>query len=99
MCCFSKSKRYVTVTGNDWSRLGNAAETFADFCGRDAYMRMDSYHCAALKPRQTGPGEVEYFCTLYPQRPQICRDVKRGSVECQGERMRKAEWVARERFP
>lgn len=30
--------------------------------------------------------ESEYFCTLYDCRPQIFRDLARGSPECAGER-------------
>jgi Fe-S-cluster containining protein len=29
---------------------------------------------------------MDYFCTIYERRPQICRDLARGSPECEGER-------------
>ena len=74
----------MRVTGADWTRLGEAAERVAHFIGRgnEAYMKMSAGHCIALEIR---PGP-EYFCTLYDRRPQICRDLARGSPECAGER-------------
>ena len=35
--------------------------------------------------------QVEFFCTIYERRPQVCRDLARGSPECDGERALKAE--------
>lgn len=91
-CCFSPSERFVRVTGADWTRLGDAAERVAHFIGRghEAFMKMTAGHCIALEVRPgTGP-TPEYFCTLYDRRPQICRDLARGSPECAGERAVKA---------
>jgi Fe-S-cluster containining protein len=90
VCCFSPAERFVRVTGSDWARLGESAEQVAHFIGRgnEAYMKMTDGHCAALEVRR-GPGangEAEYFCTIYDRRPQICRDLARGSPECAGER-------------
>lgn len=87
-CCFSPSARFVRVTGADWARLGDAAEHVAHFIGRgnEAYMKMTAGHCIALDIRPATDGAPEYFCTLYDRRPQICRDLARGSPECQGER-------------
>jgi len=53
-------------------------------------MKMSEGHCAALELRAAADGAVEYFCTLYAQRPQICRDLARGSPQCAGERTLKA---------
>jgi Fe-S-cluster containining protein len=87
-CCFSPAERFVRVTGADWTRLGDAAERVAHFIGRgnEAYMKMTAGHCAALEIRPGTDGAPEYFCTLYDRRPQICRDLARGSPECAGER-------------
>lgn len=94
-CCHSPSERFVRVTGADWTRLGEAAERVAHFTGRgnEAYMKMTAGHCAALEVRPAGAGAdqaPEYFCTLYDRRPQICRDLARGSPECAGERAQKS---------
>ncbi len=89
VCCFSASPTYVRVTGADWSRLGNAAEDLAQFIGHRAFMRMREGHCTALSVL-TGPdGRSDYFCTIYEQRPQTCRDLERGSPQCEGERATK----------
>ena len=65
------------------------AERVAHFVGHRAFMRMKDGHCAALELRHSAEnGALEYFCTIYAARPQICRDLARGSPECEGERMR-----------
>jgi hypothetical protein len=78
------------VTGDDWQRLGSAADRLAHFIGHRAFMKMAAGHCAALEIRATADGPPEFFCTAYERRPQICRDLARGSPECAGERSRAA---------
>jgi Fe-S-cluster containining protein len=85
VCCFSPSETYVRVTGEDWTRLGEAAERVAHFVGIRAYMRRSEGHCAALAVRRAAEGGTEYFCTVYARRPQVCRDLERGSPQCEGE--------------
>ncbi len=89
----------MRVTGADWTRLGDEAERVAHFAGwgNEAFMRMTGGHCAALAVRRAAAGEggraegvTEFFCTIYECRPQICRDLARGSPECAGERGSKA---------
>jgi len=79
---------YVRVTGDDWSRLGDEAERLAHFAGAGnaAFMRMRDGHCAALAVRPAAHGATEFFCTIYERRPQVCRELARGSPECGGER-------------
>lgn len=77
---------FVRVTGEDWARLGSDAETHAHFVGHRAYMRMRAGHCAALELRRTTEGGAVFFCSIYERRPQICRDLERGSAQCEGER-------------
>ncbi len=100
VCCFSRLDAYVRVTGDDWARLGGDAERLAHFIGNRAYMRMRDGHCAALVVRRSagaggvGGEAVEYFCTAYECRPQVCRDLGRGSPECLGELASKASRVS-----
>ncbi len=84
----------MRVTGGDWERLGVEADRVARFVGHRAYMKMTDGHCAALALRRTAEGDPEFFCTIYEKRPQVCRDLERGSPECEGERATKAERVA-----
>lgn len=85
----------MRLTGDDWARLGAEAERVAHFIGNRAYMRMsESGHCAALEVRSTPDGTREFFCTIYEKRPQICRDLARGSPECEGELQSKSGRVA-----
>lgn len=85
VCCFSNLKSYVRVSGNDWSRLGDAAGRVAEFDGHRAYLKIHDGHCAALEIRTGIGGGREYFCTIYERRPQICRDLARGSPQCEAE--------------
>ena len=85
VCCFSKLETYVRVTGDDWSRLGPAAERVARFIGNKAYMQMRDGHCAALELRMAEDGAREYFCAIYAERPETCRELARGSPQCAGE--------------
>lgn len=77
------------MTGDDWTRLGPEAGRRAHFTGHRAYMKMQDGHCAALEPRQAADGATDYFCSIYERRPQICRDLQRGSAECHGELSRR----------
>jgi hypothetical protein len=52
--------------------------------------------CAALEVRVAADGGREFFCTVYERRPQVCRDLARGSLECAGELAAKAERVDRD---
>ena len=85
----------MRVTGDDWERLGAKAVRLAHFIGNRAFMKMAGGHCAALDVRAAadGSGATEFFCSVYTRRPQVCRDLGRGSPECEGELMRKAEEV------
>lgn len=93
VCCHAKSNTYVRVSGADWTRLGDAAERLAHFIGSRAYMRMEDGHCAALVVSLTPDGRPQHHCSIYERRPQICRDLARGSMECHGELETKAQWV------
>ncbi|MFA6285774.1 MAG: hypothetical protein WC661_00215 [Opitutaceae bacterium] len=94
MCCFSQLDTYARVTGGDWERLGVEAGRVAHFIGHRAYMKMTDGRCAALALRRTPEGGPEFFCTIYEKRPQVCRDLARGSPECEGERDTKGARVA-----
>ena len=86
----------MRLTGDDWARLGTEAERVAHFIGNRAYMRMsEPGHCAALDVRATPDGTQEFFCTVYERRPQVCRDLARGSPECEGELMAKGARIER----
>ncbi len=85
----------MRVTGDDWARLGGDANRVAHFIGHRAYMKMTGERCAALEIYHTPGGATEFFCTVYENRPQACRDLERGSPQCAGERAAKRGRVAR----
>ncbi len=93
VCCFSHLETYVRVTGDDWARLEDAAGRVAHFIHQRAYMKMTGGHCAALELRRTPDNRPEFFCTVYERRPQVCRDLERGSPQCEGERAAKSDRV------
>ena len=85
----------MRVTGEDWARLGADAARVARFLGHRAYMKMTGERCAALELRRGADGANEFFCTVYERRPQVCRDLARGSPQCAGERAAKRGRVVR----
>jgi Fe-S-cluster containining protein len=91
-CCFSTLSRYAPVTGDDYTRLDEAAARLVTWEQNRAYMRMEDGHCAALAIDGTSG---RFACTVYATRPAICRDLARGSPQCAGERVAKADRPAR----
>ena len=78
----------MRVTGDDYARLAERAEELVWFKGNRAYLRMVDGHCAALElDRRSG----RFFCNAYAARPQLCRELSRGSPECVAEREAKSE--------
>lgn len=77
-CCFGPGQRYVRVTGDDHALLGDEAERLTLFIENRCYMRMHEGHCAALLIRADGG----FFCSVYAQRPSVCRELARGSGAC-----------------
>lgn len=96
VCCHSQLATFVRVTGEDWARLGPDADWLAHFVGHQAYMQMQDGHCAALIVGRHPSGAHDFFCSIYERRPQICRDLERGSAQCLGERDAKSARVAAE---
>lgn len=94
VCCFSESHEYIWVTGYDWTVLGGDADKLAHFIGNRAFMRMSGGHCAALAIKRGADGQVRYACTIYDQRPEICRALQRGSPECEADLETKSATVA-----
>lgn len=88
-CCFSAAEFYVTVTGDDWSRLGDNADQLAVWNNNKAFMRMEHGHCAALRSESTAAGK-QFVCSIYDRRPQTCRDLARGSPQCESDWEQKA---------
>lgn len=92
-CCFSESERHARVTGDDYERLGDDAERLVTFLGNEAFMTLTDgdgdapRRCAALTIDAVGG---TFLCRVYERRPQVCRDLERGSGACAGERHVKA---------
>lgn len=87
-CCFSLLAAYVRVTGRDHARLAERAEELVWFEGNRAYMRMVEGHCGALRIE---PASGRFYCSAYETRPDVCRDLARGSDACRAELDAKAQ--------
>jgi Fe-S-cluster containining protein len=91
-CCFSESDRHARVTGDDYERLGDAAAELVVFIGNQAFMRIErtgpAGRCAALV---VDASSGTFLCSVYDRRPQVCRDLERGSPACEGERFAKGD--------
>jgi hypothetical protein len=72
----------VRVSGDDYDRLGDRAEEVTHFVGNRAFLRMTEGHCVALRIEADAG---RFVCTIYDARPTTCRELDRGSSECQGE--------------
>ena len=70
------------MSGDDHARLAEAAERLVVWLGNRAYLRIEGGHCAALAIDVPG---ARFMCTVYADRPQVCRDLERGSAQCAGE--------------
>jgi uncharacterized protein len=87
-CCFSRLETFVRVTGDDYARMADRAESLVRFDGFRGYMRMADEHCAALV---VDVASGRWMCGAYAVRPQVCRDLARSSGECLAELDAKAD--------
>jgi hypothetical protein len=78
---------YVRVSGRDHARLGERADELVWFNGNRAYMRMVDGHCGALRIEVSSGA---FVCDAYATRPEVCRELARGSGACLGELTTKA---------
>lgn len=67
--------------------MGERAGKLTRFIRNRCYMRIVDGRCAAL---EVDVETSRFFCSIYEDRPTICRDLQRGSPECEGERYSKA---------
>ena len=83
-CCFSDSSAYVPLTAEDRARLATYPGVLVHEEAGGHYMVMRGGHCAAL---QVMGGR--FVCSVYSARPDVCRELERGSPECREERLLK----------
>jgi Fe-S-cluster containining protein len=70
------------VEGTDHARIGDARDALTIFIGNRCYMRMHEGHCAALV---VDVRTRRFVCSIYANRPRVCRDLERASPACQAE--------------
>jgi Fe-S-cluster containining protein len=69
----------VRVSGADYQRLGDAAPRVTQFIGNRCHILLLERRCVALS---LGLDGRHCGCSLYASRPEPCRVLERGSVEC-----------------
>ena len=75
-CCFGP-REYVQVFEEDLPALGPAlVERYTVLSGDKRFMRMEAGHCAALDC-----SNGEFRCSIYEQRPIVCRAYKFGGAQ------------------
>jgi len=79
-CCHSDLPTYVRVLGDDHLRLGASADRLSHFIGNRCFMRMEDGHCKALVIE-----DGLFVCSVYIDRPAVCRDLAEGSSACAAE--------------
>ena len=95
-CCFGR-RDYVQVFAHDAARLGPArteelvAAPVGEIpasVGRESepkrFMKMTHGHCTALSTATPG----RFLCTVYEDRPELCRALEPGSAACLDARAR-----------
>jgi hypothetical protein len=78
-CCYGDGPRYVRVSGADYQRLGDVAPRVTQFIGNHCHMLLLERRCVALF---VGVDGQHCGCSVYASRPEPCRVLERGSVEC-----------------
>lgn len=81
------------MTGDDYARLGGAAESLVTWIGNAAFMGLSD---ASLGLQRCGALAIDpilgtFACSIYERRPQVCRDLERGEGACRGELATKAD--------
>lgn len=90
-CCFTTLPTAVRVSGDDYERMGDAAEAHTWFQENRCYLRIDEVlgHCAALVASGS-----HFACGIYAVRPGVCRELARGGAACRAERYEKGARMA-----
>ena len=74
------------MSGDDYARLGDDAESHVTWVGNEAFMRLAGaagvQRCAAITV-DAAAGTLS--CSIYARRPQVCRDLARGESACSAE--------------
>ena len=87
-CCLTDLPQAIRVLGDDYERLGGAAQRLVHFIGNRAFMKIESGHCAALVVDRA---TRQFWCGVYATRPQICRDLTQFGEQCRAEYHAKAK--------
>lgn len=86
-CCFADSALHVQVFAVDVERMGERARSFVDRSGGYGFMRFEDGHCVALA---CDPVTGLFGCSIYEERPDVCRSLERGTSGCRYEHGAKA---------
>jgi uncharacterized protein len=80
-CCFSKEPDYIRVFAVDEARMSASTITFTEQRDGIRVMRFAEGRCVALR----FDAADRIICTIYDERPDVCRALERGSGQCRGD--------------
>ena len=72
----------MRVFGVDWERMDERARGFTEFRENRCFMIIAEGRCAALA---IDPIARTFMCSIYEQRPDVCRSLERGSGGCRAD--------------
>ncbi len=78
-CCFSDATAYLPVFGFDLARMDERARGFTSNEAGQRFMRLEDGRCSAL---QLDVEQRRFTCRIYEARPDVCRQLERGSGAC-----------------
>lgn len=87
-CCFSTLPKYIRVMGVDWDRMSEATREHTVFLENKCFMRMEGGRCVALA---IDPDARRFSCSIYEERPDVCRSLERGTGHCRADYEEKAD--------
>lgn len=87
-CCFSTRADYIAIFAFDWDRMTAPARALTTNGPRGRrHMRFSNGHCEALVPDASGR---RLHCSIYEERPDVCRALVRGTGDCREHYVEKA---------
>lgn len=80
-CCFSETQGYIRVFGVDEARMSPETRALTELRPEGRFMRYTGGACVALRV----DASHRVLCSIYEERPDVCRALVRGSGQCRGD--------------
>lgn len=80
-CCFSETPGYIRVFAFDEARMSAGTRALTEVRAEGRFMRYTNGGCVALRV----DASERLLCSIYEERPDVCRALVRGSGQCRGD--------------